>query len=62
MLLTRIKFVQRIKSEWELRIDYGRSPHAYVDQRLQMQLELLTMSGMPLVTCSAFNERWNYEF
>ena len=40
-----------VKSEWELRLDYGRSPHAYVNQRLQIQLELLMMSGMPLETC-----------
>jgi hypothetical protein len=33
------------------RLDYGRSPHAYVNQRLQIQLELLVMSGMPLETC-----------
>ena len=33
------------------RLDYGRSPHAYVNQRLQIQLELLMMSGMPLETC-----------
>jgi hypothetical protein len=26
-----------VKSEWELRLDYGRSPHAYVNQRLQVQ-------------------------
>jgi len=25
------------------RLDYGRSPHAYVNQRLQIQLELLMM-------------------
>ena len=34
-----------------LRLDYGRSPHAYVNQRLQIQLKLLVMSGMPLETC-----------
>jgi hypothetical protein len=34
-----------------LRLDYGRSPHAYVNQRLQIQLELLMMSGVPLETC-----------
>jgi len=57
-----------VKSEWELssefplRLDYGRSPHAYVNQRLQIQLELLMMSGMPLETCWAFNERWNNKF
>ena len=32
-------------------IDYGRSAHAYVNQRLQIQLELLMMIGMPLETC-----------
>jgi hypothetical protein len=48
-----------VKSEWELRLDYGRSPHAYVNQRLQIQLELLMVSGIPLETCWAFNERWN---
>jgi len=26
-----------------LRLDYGRSQHAYVNQRLQIQLELLMM-------------------
>ena len=45
-----------------LRLDYGRSPHAYVNQRLQIQLELLMMSGVPLQTCWAFNERWNNKF
>jgi hypothetical protein len=34
-----------------LRLDYGRSPHKYVNQRLQRQLELLMMSGVPLETC-----------
>ena len=32
-------------------LDYGRSPHAYVNQRLQIQLELLMMSGIPIETC-----------
>jgi hypothetical protein len=45
-----------------LRLDYGRSPHAYVNQRLQIQLELLMMSGVLLETCLAFNERWNNKF
>jgi hypothetical protein len=45
-----------------LRLDYGRSPHAYVNQRLQIQLQLLMMSGMPLETFWAFNERWNNKF
>jgi hypothetical protein len=40
----------------------GRSPHAYVNQRLQRQLELLVMSGVPLETCWAFNKRWNNKF
>jgi len=44
-----------------LRLDYGRSPHAYVNQRLQIRLELLMTSGMPLETCWAVNERWNNE-
>ena len=43
----------------QLRLDCGRSPHAYVNQRQQIQLELLMMSGIPLETCWAFNERWN---
>ena len=54
-----------VKSELEqfpLRLDYGRSPHAYVNQRLQIQLELPMMSGVPLETCWAFNERWNNKF
>jgi len=33
----------------------GRSPHAYINQRLQIQLDLLMMSGIPLETCCAFN-------
>jgi hypothetical protein len=37
--------------QFPLRLDYGRSPHAYVNQRLQIQLELLMMSGVPLETC-----------
>jgi len=45
-----------------LRLDYGRSPHAYVNQRLQIQLGLLMMSDIPLETCSAFNELWNNKF
>ena len=51
-----------VKSEFPLRLDYGRSPHAYVNQRLQIQLELLMMSGVPLETCWAFIERWNNKF
>jgi hypothetical protein len=45
-----------------LGLDYSRSPRAYVNQRLQIQLELLVMSGMPLETCWASNERWSDEF
>jgi hypothetical protein len=44
-------------SQFLLRLDYSWSPHAYVNQRLQIQLELLTVSGVPLETCWAFNER-----
>ena len=53
-----------VKCEWELplELDYGRSPHAYVDQRLQIPLELLMMSGIPLESCWAVNERWNNKF
>jgi len=36
-------------------LDYGRSPRTYVNQRLQIQLELLMMSSMPLETCWAVN-------
>jgi hypothetical protein len=49
-------------TEFPLRLDYGRSLHAYVTQRLQIQLELLMMSGVPLETCWAFNEQWNNKF
>ena len=44
----------------------GRSqvwvPTQTVNQRLQIQLELLMMSSIPLETCWAFNERWNNKF
>jgi hypothetical protein len=43
-----------VRFEWELfplRHDYGRSPQAYVNQRLQIQLQLLMMSDVPLETC-----------
>jgi len=33
--------------------------HGYKNQRLQTQLELLMMSGVPLETCWAFNKLWN---
>jgi hypothetical protein len=36
--------------------------NAYVNQRLQLQLDLLMMSGVTLETCLAFNERWNNKF
>jgi hypothetical protein len=36
------------QSQFPIRLDYGRSPHTYVNQRLQIQLELLMISGMPL--------------
>jgi len=48
--------------QFPLRLDYGRSSHAYVNQRLQIQLQLLMMNDMPLETCWAFNERWNNKF
>jgi hypothetical protein len=34
-----------------LRLNYGRSPHAYVNQSLPIQLELLMMSGVLLEIC-----------
>jgi hypothetical protein len=37
--------------EFPLRLDYGQSPHAYVNHGLQIQLELLMMSGVLLETC-----------
>jgi len=46
----------------QVRFDNGRSLHVYVNQRLQIQLELLMMSGMPLETCLTFNKRWNNKF
>jgi len=49
-----------VKSEWE--IDYGRSPHAYVNQRLQIQLGLLMMSDIPLETCWASDKLRNNKF
>jgi hypothetical protein len=45
-----------------LRHDYSRSPHAYVNQKLQRQLELLMMSGVPLEICWAVNECLNNKF
>ena len=48
--------------EFPLRLDYGRSPHAYVNQRLQIQLGLLMISDIPLETCWAFNVLWNNKF
>ena len=44
------------------RLDYGRSPLAYVNQRLQIQLGLLMMSDIPLETYWAFNVLWNNKF
>jgi len=51
-----------VRSEWELRLGCGRSPHAYVNHRLQIELELMMMSGMSFETCWAFNEQWNNKF
>jgi len=48
--------------QFPLRLHYGRSPHAYVNQRLQIRLEHLMMCGMPLEACWAVNERWNHKF
>ena len=48
--------------KFPLILDYARSPHAYVNQRLQIQFGLLMMSDIPLETCWAFNGRWNNKF
>ena len=61
-LLDSVQQPQRPTTEFPRRLQYGRSPHAYVNQRLQIQLELRMMSGVPLETCWAFNERWNNKF
>ena len=50
------------RSQFPPRLDYGRSPHAYVNQRLQIQLGLLMMCDIPLETCWACNELWNNKF
>ena len=55
-------WVGTVVGQFPLRLDNGRSPHAYVNQRLQIQLELLMMSGLPLETYWALNERWNNKF
>jgi hypothetical protein len=34
-----------------LRVDNDRLPHVYVNQKLQIDLELLMMSGVLLETC-----------
>jgi len=51
-----------VGTEFPFRHDYGRSPHAYVNQMLQIQLGLLMMSDIPLETCWAFNVLWNNQF
>jgi len=46
-----IWFNKTCRKQFPLRLDYGRSPHAYVNQRLQIQLGFLMMSDIPLETC-----------
>jgi hypothetical protein len=46
--------VRALDDEWcafPLSFDNGRSPHGCINQRLQIQSELLMMSGLPLETC-----------
>ena len=43
-------------------LDNGRSPHGYINQRLQIQFRVLMMSGVPLETCWAFSKLWNNKF
>jgi len=38
-----------VPSEWELH--HGRSPEAYVNQKLKIQLRFLMMSDIMLETC-----------
>jgi len=40
-----------VPSEWEIRRHQGRSPQAYVNQKLQVQLRFLMMSDITLETC-----------
>jgi hypothetical protein len=56
--LTQVPYIRRLLSKERT----PRSPYAYVNQRLQIQLELLMMSGMPLETCWAFIEQWINKF
>jgi len=51
-----------VGTQFPLRLDYGRSPHAYINQRLQIQLGLLMMSDIPLETYWAFNKLRNNKF
>jgi len=46
-----VKIIKHVVNKILFFFYYGRSPHAYVNQRLQIQLELLMMSDMPLETC-----------
>jgi len=46
--------VHRSMTQFPLRKGYGRSPYTYVNQRLQIKLELLMMSDIPLETFWAF--------
>jgi len=48
-----------VPSEWEFRRHHGRSPQAYVNQKLQIQLRLLMMSDITLETCWTINVLWN---
>ena len=52
-----------VPSEWELqfplRRHHGRSPQAYVNQKMQIQLRFLMMSDITLETCWTINVLWN---
>jgi hypothetical protein len=52
------KFYYKVASCW-LFLLIRKEVQSCENQRPQIQLELLMMSGMLLETCRAFNKRWN---
>ena len=46
-------------SHFPLRRHHGRSPQAYVNQKLQIHLRFLMMSDITLETCWTINVLWN---
>jgi hypothetical protein len=62
MLSGHSRFGKSLHFYVDFQISDDRSPHGYVNQRLQVQLELLMMSGVPFETCRAFTKLWNNKF